>query len=73
MWHYNVTIQKVYVTHDPQNVWAAFAGVSGWQRIKPGAADGVTNVGALLSTAFANNRKVDVYLVSNEIQRAILH
>jgi len=73
MWHYNVTIQRVYITNDPQNAWAVFNGISGWKRIKAGAADGVTNVGALLSTALANSRQVDVYLVGSEIQRAVLH
>ena len=73
MWHYNVTVQRVYTTHDAQNAWAVFNGISGWKRIKPGASDGVTNVGALLSTALANSRQVDVYLVSDQIQQAVLH
>ena len=72
MWHNNKTVQYVYVIHSPQAAWATFAGISGWKRIKPGAADGVTNLTALLSAAKANSRNVNVYLDGNEITRAVM-
>jgi hypothetical protein len=72
MWHNNKTVQYVYVIHVSQAAWAIFAGIPGWKRIKPGAPDGVTNVTALLCAAKANNRNVNVYIVGNEIQRAVM-
>jgi hypothetical protein len=53
--------------------WAIVAGVgSGWLRITPNSADGVTNIYNILSMALANNRHVDVYVTNNEISQATL-
>jgi hypothetical protein len=72
MWHNNRLVQQVYVVHNPQGVWAVIEAVAGWKRVRPGAADGVTNLGVLLSAAKANNRRVHVDIVGNEIIRAVL-
>ena len=72
MWHNNKIVRNVYVVHASQATWAIIDGLSGWKRVKPGAADGVTNLTALLCAAKANNRRVNVYIVGNEIQRAVM-
>lgn len=72
MWHNNKTVTRTYTSKDSQNCWAIISGISGWKKIKTGAADGVTNVFAILCAAKANGRPVDVYLVSNQIERATL-
>ncbi len=72
MWHNNVSVVRVYTSHHSQNCWAILSGISGWQKIKTGATDGVTNVHAALSAALASNRNVDVYIVSNQIERVTL-
>jgi hypothetical protein len=45
---------------------------SGWLRIRPNSADGVTNIYMILSAALANNRRVDVFVTNNEISEATL-
>ncbi|WP_350335230.1 hypothetical protein [Coralliovum pocilloporae] len=72
MWHTNKTVSRVYTTHDDQNAWANIAGL-GWRRIKTGDKDGVTNTFVLLSGAKANNRTVNVYIVSDLIERAYMN
>jgi hypothetical protein len=72
MWHNNKIVKYVYVHHNPQAVFAVIDGISGWKRVRPGAADGVTNIGILLSTAKANGRKVHVFIVGDQITRAVL-
>jgi len=72
MWDNNKTVTRTYTSKDSQNCYAIISGISGWKKIKTGAADGVTNVFAILCAAKANGRPVDVYLVSNQIERATL-
>ncbi len=72
MWYNNKTVTRTYTSKDSQNCYAIISGISGWKKIKTGAADGVTNVFAILCAAKANGRPVDVYLVSNQIERATL-
>ena len=43
------------------------AGHTGWLRIAPTSADGVTNVLGILTAANANGRQVNVYIDSNQI------
>lgn len=71
MWH-SSTVTRTYTSKDSQNAWAIISGVSGWKKVKTGASDGVTNVFALLCAARANGRPVDVYIVANLIERAVL-
>ena len=74
MWHNNKTVVRTHTKTGTQMVWAIITGVgfSGWLRIKPLSADGVTNIFMILSSALANNRKVDVYIRNNQIEQATL-
>lgn len=72
MWHNDRTVDRTYTTHHAQNCWAIISGIAGWTKVRPNAADGVTNVFAILCAARANGRRVDVYVVSDQIERAIL-
>ena len=72
MWQNNRTVTRTYTSKDSQNAWAIISGVSGWKKVKTGASDGVTNVFVLLCAARANGRPVDVYIVANLIERAVL-
>jgi hypothetical protein len=72
MWYTNKLVRYVYIVHTPQAAWAIIDGLTGWKRVRPGSADGVTNLAVLLNAAKANNRKVDVDIVSDQIIRAVL-
>lgn len=66
-------INQVYTSRDAQNAWAHLAGTNAWHKILAGAADGVTNVHVLLSTAKANDRQVYIVLdASNNITAAYM-
>lgn len=74
MWHKNKSVIRTGAKNGGQQAWAIVQGVgSGWLRIKPAAPDGVSNIHLILSTALANNRKVDVYVVGDEISQATLN
>jgi hypothetical protein len=62
MWHNNKTVVSVYAHVNTQYAFAIIDGVSGWKRINPTSADGVTNVLDILNTAKANGKNVNVYL-----------
>ena len=70
MWETNKDIQHLYATHNAQQVWAIFSGLSGWKRVSPDSPDGVSNVATLLSTAKTHGRKVSVYVNNDEVERA---
>jgi hypothetical protein len=72
MWHNNLTVISTHCKNPTQQAWVIIQGFSGWLRIKPQSPDGVTNVFLLLTTALANNRKVDALIVNNEITEATL-
>lgn len=72
MWHNNRLVLNVYAVHNPEGVWARIEGLDGWKRVRPGAADGVTNLAVLLNAAKANNRRLNVDIVGDEITRAIM-
>ena len=72
MWNNNRTVIRTHTTHHGQNCYAIISGVSGWKKIKTGAAAGVTNVFVALCEARANGRAVDVYIASNMIERVTL-
>ncbi len=63
MW---TNINQVYTTNNSQNAWAHQAGTNAWHKVLTGAADGVTNVHVVLSTARANNRQVYVAFDANK-------
>jgi hypothetical protein len=73
MWHNDKQVVRTHAKQGTQQAWAIISGVgSGWLRITPNAADGVGNIHMILSTALANNRRVDVYVTNNEISKATL-
>ena len=72
MWYKNKAIVRTHSKNGSQLAYAIVEGVSGWKRIKPGSANGVTNVFMILTIARANNRKVDVYIADGYIQQATL-
>jgi hypothetical protein len=73
MWNNDKVVVRTHCKNPTQQAWAIITGVgSGWLRIKPNAADGVTNIYLILSLALANNRRVDVFVVNNEITEATL-
>jgi hypothetical protein len=73
MWHNDKVVVRTHAKNPTQQAWAIISGVgSGWLRIRPNAADGVSNIHMILSAALANNRRVDVLVVNNEITEATL-
>jgi hypothetical protein len=72
MWYNNRTVSRTYTSHHSQNCHAIISGISGWKKVKTGATDGATNVHVALCAARANGRPVDVYIVSNLIERVTL-
>jgi hypothetical protein len=72
MWSQDKDVLSTYTSHDSQNAWALISGIGAWKKIKTGKTDGVTNTFVALCAAKANGRKVDVYVVGDEIERVIL-
>lgn len=72
MWYNNRLVNRTYCSSGNQFAWAIINGVAGWKRIQTGASDGVSNVLTLLSQAKANNRRVNVFISGNQIQRVVL-
>ena len=72
MWHNDLSVIRTHCKNPTQQAWAIIQNFSGWLRIKPNSPDGVTNVFLILTAALANNRKVDVLIVNNEIIEATL-
>jgi len=58
----NVSVSATYVSKESQNAWAYLAGtgLNKYIKIKPGAADGVSNLFVLFCTAQTSGRKVTV-------------
>lgn len=74
MWYFGKSVVKTHAKNGGQMAWAIISGLNNnaWLRITPAAADGVTNVFMILTTALANNRLVDVLVDNNEITQATL-
>jgi hypothetical protein len=73
MWHNNKQVTRTHAKHSAQQAWAIISGVSNnWLQIQPNAPDGVGNVHMILSTALANNRRVDVLVTNGQITEATL-
>ena len=72
MWHNNKTVSRTYSTSGSQNCWAIVSGISGWKKIKTGNDNGVSNVFHTLNAARAGGKRVDVYIVSNLIERVVM-
>ncbi|MGB3828958.1 MAG: hypothetical protein WA962_09295 [Ornithinimicrobium sp.] len=72
MWHNNVKVRHYYANSRSQACFAIFDGVAGWKPVATGAADGVTNVAALLSAAHTHDRPVSAYLVDDKVERVMV-
>lgn len=73
MWYNSKKVVRTHAKNGGQQAWAMVQGVgSGYLRIQPAAPDGVSNIHTILSTALANDRSVDVYVVDNQISQATL-
>jgi hypothetical protein len=74
MWYNDKTVVATHAKNGTQMCWAVISGVpiTGWIRIKPATADGVSNVCKILCLAQATGRHVDVYIPSGEIEQATL-
>lgn len=57
--HSNKSVSRIFTTSNSQNNWAYLASV-GWKRVKPGNADGCTNVHVALTAGRANGKVVTV-------------
>lgn len=73
MWTNNVNVTRTYASSHNKNSYAILSGISGWKKISTLSDDGVTNCTVLLNAALANNRRVDVYIVSNQVERVVMH
>ena len=62
MWHPNKLVISTYAHVNSKLAYAIIEGMSGWKRIAPTSADGVTNVLDILKVAQANKRRVSVYI-----------
>ena len=71
MWHNNKLVLQTFASHHGQNAWANIEGL-GWKKIKPNAADGVTNLFILMNAAKANGRRVNVHLDADQIDIAYM-
>lgn len=60
LWHYNKRVWNTFASNDSQNAWANIEGL-GWRKLKPNAADGVTNMFVAFCEAVANNLRVHVF------------
>ncbi|MCP5002646.1 MAG: hypothetical protein GY941_01650 [Planctomycetes bacterium] len=72
MWYDNKAVIRTHSKNGSRMAWAFIEGISGYKRIRPTSNDGVTNVFLILSTARANNRRVDVYIRDGYIEQATL-
>mgnify|MGYP003573518066 FL=1 len=72
MWYNGKNVSNTWTSYHSQNAYAILSGLSGWKKIKTGAADGVTNVFIVLNAAKANGRKVNVYIKNNQIEQVTL-
>lgn len=70
-WSNNRTVVRTHAKNGAQQTWAILDG-TGWVRVKPNAADGVTNNFVVLCEALANGHKVDVLLQGGQITQATL-
>ena len=64
MWHNNKNVTRTFISSGSKNSYVAIEGV-GWRRIKPDAADGVTNLTIMMNVAKAHGRTVNVNIDGN--------
>ncbi len=73
MWINNLKVTRTYASHHSQNAYAMVSGQSGWIKIKTLSTDGVSNVYLTLNSALSSNKTVDVFIISNEIERVVMY
>ncbi len=61
-WQTNRLVRYVFSTYASKSAYAIIEGVSGWLKVHPESADGVSNVLKALEIAKAFDRRVNVYL-----------
>jgi len=63
IWLVQRDVMNVFSNYNSQACHARIAGANGgWYRMKPGSANGVTNMHTIMAAACANNRKVTAYV-----------
>lgn len=60
LWHYSKRVWNTFASNDSQNAWANIEGL-GWRKLKPNAADAITDMFATFCEAVANNLRVHVF------------
>jgi hypothetical protein len=70
-WQYGKTVIRTHAKVGSKNTWALLNG-SSWLYVSPNSIDGVSNIFQTLCEAMANNRKVDVYLPSGQIEQVTM-
>jgi len=71
MWYYGKKVRYVSSYASSKFCHAIMEGIpshTGWLRITPSSTDGVTNILSILTSANANDQKVNVNIVSNQIR-----
>jgi hypothetical protein len=71
VWHYNQKLKYVYALNVTQAAWA-YVDTIGWRRLKPGSADGVTNLFAACCEAAANGANVHVNIDADFMYKIIM-
>lgn len=66
MWHNNKSVKSVYAHVNTKYAFAIIEGLSGWKQIAPNSSDGVTNVLDIIKVAKANDKRVNVYIGSDD-------
>lgn len=66
MWYHSKLVSAAYAHVNSMYAFAIIEGLSGWKRIAPVSADGVTNVLDVLKVAKANGKRVSVYIDSDD-------
>lgn len=72
MWHNNKKVTRTFTSRHSQNCHAIISTIAGWKKVRTGNTDGVTNVFAILTTANAHDRTVDVYIANNVIEQVVM-
>ncbi len=70
-WHNNKKLKHVYAIHSTQAAWA-YIDTIGWRRLRPGAADAVSNLFAACCEAMANGSNVHVFIDNSYLYSIIL-
>ena len=73
MWLNNRFVLLTFASTDSKNAWAYISNTSGgssgenagWYKLEPTSTDGVTNLFIMMNEARGSNRRVNVFLNSN--------